>query len=490
MNETPQARLLEISVLRNRATSNPNRGKNGEPKSAHFGGVPRSRISSQCMKRAIRFSEEFRNRLAGQLADRTRYLPEIVRKELAKTDIPAEEHERIVQASAKIANKKDDSEQKPATAGRGVQTPQLIFLEPSFVPAYVQRLVESRKQWPECYEYYLNPATSFQSMVAAKVTEENSKLPENAWAIARHRMPQLAELAKFEGQPPQNSENPGEEEADWIVEQYELLSDKDKKVITKKSAKEDNGKKKEPADYKKFQKSLAVAYDHSAVDIGLFGRMTTSEILTDVEACVSVAHAIGVNEMTLDQDYFTAVDDLGSDYGEDRGAGFVAEDNYLTSNTYYEYYCIDLQALWKQRSYGRDAEQTAAAVRDAVSAFMHAVATANPRGKKNSTAAYNLPAAMLVEIKPRNIQTNLMDAFLTPVRPTRNHNIVQGAVKALGQHVGQLHESYPTGSRLLWHSVNREPLSYINADNQPVTLAENQKNFPALIEATADLVVQ
>jgi len=46
--------LLEIHILQNFAPSNLNRDDTGSPKNAHFGGVRRARISSQCLKRAIR----------------------------------------------------------------------------------------------------------------------------------------------------------------------------------------------------------------------------------------------------------------------------------------------------------------------------------------------------------------------------------------------------------------------------------------------------
>ncbi len=49
---------LELHILQNFAPSNLNRDDLGSPKSCEFGGVPRARISSQCIKRSIR--EEFK----------------------------------------------------------------------------------------------------------------------------------------------------------------------------------------------------------------------------------------------------------------------------------------------------------------------------------------------------------------------------------------------------------------------------------------------
>ena len=51
--------LIQIHILQNYAPSNLNRDDTGSPKNAHFGGVLRGRISSQCLKRSIRMSEAF-----------------------------------------------------------------------------------------------------------------------------------------------------------------------------------------------------------------------------------------------------------------------------------------------------------------------------------------------------------------------------------------------------------------------------------------------
>ena len=45
---------IEVHVLQNFAPSNLNRDDTGSPKDAEFGGYRRARISSQCIKRAVR----------------------------------------------------------------------------------------------------------------------------------------------------------------------------------------------------------------------------------------------------------------------------------------------------------------------------------------------------------------------------------------------------------------------------------------------------
>jgi CRISPR system Cascade subunit CasC len=67
--------IIEVHVLQNFAPSNLNRDDTGAPKDALFGGVRRARISSQCVKRAVRtyFAEQRREGLFSpdELAVRT-----------------------------------------------------------------------------------------------------------------------------------------------------------------------------------------------------------------------------------------------------------------------------------------------------------------------------------------------------------------------------------------------------------------------------------
>ena len=63
----------------------PHRDDLGRPKTAIIGGVPRLRISSQALKRAIRTSEVFRSALEGHLGARTQRMGDIVRQHLIDT---------------------------------------------------------------------------------------------------------------------------------------------------------------------------------------------------------------------------------------------------------------------------------------------------------------------------------------------------------------------------------------------------------------------
>jgi CRISPR system Cascade subunit CasC len=56
--------FIELHILQNFAPSNLNRSDTGAPKDCEFGGHRRARISSQCLKRAIRRDAGFNKHLA------------------------------------------------------------------------------------------------------------------------------------------------------------------------------------------------------------------------------------------------------------------------------------------------------------------------------------------------------------------------------------------------------------------------------------------
>ncbi|RIK39309.1 MAG: type I-E CRISPR-associated protein Cas7/Cse4/CasC, partial [Chloroflexi bacterium] len=80
----------------------------------------------------------------------------------------------------------------------------------------------------------------------------------------------------------------------------------------------------------------------SAPDIALFGRMLTSHPQLDLEAACQVAHAISTHRVSMEMDYFTAVDDV-REANEETGAGHINTLGF-NSSCFYHYARID----WRQ----------------------------------------------------------------------------------------------------------------------------------------------
>lgn len=73
--------IIEIHALQNFAPSNLNRDDTGAPKDAFFGGIRRARVSSQCIKRAVR--EYFKGQNKAWFANRSKRIVEYLKKRLA-----------------------------------------------------------------------------------------------------------------------------------------------------------------------------------------------------------------------------------------------------------------------------------------------------------------------------------------------------------------------------------------------------------------------
>jgi CRISPR system Cascade subunit CasC len=96
--------LIEIHAIQNHSPANLNRDDLGAPKTCYFGGVLRSRISSQCIKRSIRLSEEFKA-LCGGI--RTRQLAKLIGEKVTGK-APAKKRAAKILDACGIKPKDDD----------------------------------------------------------------------------------------------------------------------------------------------------------------------------------------------------------------------------------------------------------------------------------------------------------------------------------------------------------------------------------------------
>ncbi len=148
----------------------------------------------------------------------------------------------------------------------------------------------------------------------------------------------------------------------------------------------------------------ALLHEQHAVDIAMFGRMLASKTKFNGEAAVQVAHALGVHASPIEDDYFTAVDDLNR---EDSGAAHIGESSFAAA-LFYEYICIDRELL--KRNLGGDETLTAKAIRTLTEAALKV----GPTGKQNSFGSRAYAHFALVE-KGTQQPRSLALAFLQPV---------------------------------------------------------------------------
>ena len=160
----------------------------------------------------------------------------------------------------------------------------------------------------------------------------------------------------------------------------------------------------------------------AAVDIAMFGRMLADTPAFNMEAAVQVAHAVTVHKSAVEDDFFSAVDDLNNGL-EDKGAGHIGERGY-GAGLFYLYVCINRELL--QANLGGDAALTA----QALGALLHAITQVSPTGMQNSFGSRAYASYLLAE-KGKQQPRSLVQAFLKPIKPYGDHNMLDLAVQAL-----------------------------------------------------------
>lgn len=323
------ARFVQLHALTVYAPSNLNRDDTGRPKTAKFGGANRLRISSQALKRAIRSSSKFRERLEGHLGERTQRLGEEIRKHLVARSVPEAKALDIARLVGGAFGKPvKETESKPAFIA------QLAFISPH----------------------------------------------ERETALA------MAEKLAAEGY------------------------DKDLKS-------------------EKLAPELLRKAD-TAADIAMFGRMLADNPEFNREAAVQVAHAITTHRVEVEDDFYTAVDDLKTT-AEDAGAGFIGELGF-GSGVFYLYACIDREQLL------RNLNGEAGLAASAIAALAEGFASASPSGKQNSFAAHARASFLRAE-KGNQQPRSLAAAFF---RPVRGENLLDASVESLEDVARQMNEAY------------------------------------------------
>jgi CRISPR system Cascade subunit CasC len=175
---------------------------------------------------------------------------------------------------------------------------------------------------------------------------------------------------------------------------------------------------------------ILLRHADTAADIAMFGRMLADNPAYNREAAVQVAHAITTHRVTVEDDYYTAIDDLKTPE-EDAGAGFVGELGF-GSGIFYLYACIDTGLLT------RNLGEHKALAADACAALAEAAATVSPKGKQPSFAARSRAHYVLAEYGSAQPRT-LAGGF---VRPVEGGDLAKGSIERIEEWRGKLDRAY------------------------------------------------
>ena len=190
---------------------------------------------------------------------------------------------------------------------------------------------------------------------------------------------------------------------------------------------------------------------HDAVDMALFGRMTTDEAkaFAEVEAAMQVMHPISTHTTINETDYFTAVDDVST--GEDdRGSAHLNELDF-NSAVYYKYFSCDYDKL------ARNLDDRRSAL-DALIAFFDAACRIAPSGKQNSFASHSMASAALLVVREAKTPCSLSEAFERPVPPSEE-GFLGRSLQRLASHYSTLVHDYGFDDRAaLYYRVDMNGL--------------------------------
>jgi CRISPR system Cascade subunit CasC len=184
------------------------------------------------------------------------------------------------------------------------------------------------------------------------------------------------------------------------------------------------------------KEALVLTAKPRAADIALFGRMLADNPAYNVEAAAQLAHAFTTHRVSVEDDYYTAVDDLKAANREaDRGAGFIGVQEY-GAGVFYLYLCLDASLL--VRNLPGDGKALADA---AAEALVDAALTVSPKGKQNSFASRAYAQFALAELGSRTPRT-LAAAFLKPVGAEGENDYGAASAERLLQLRGKFDDAY------------------------------------------------
>lgn len=230
--------------------------------------------------------------------------------------------------------------------------------------------------------------------IRAHLIKKNGQTPEAALEIARRLAGVFGKLK------PENDANPA------YIEQLAFISPEERKAVFELADAAASGNTKLSDKVGELVEQILRKSD-TAADIAMFGRMLADNPEFNREAAVQVAHAITTHRVDVEDDFYTAVDDLKKP-SEDAGAGFIGELGF-GSGVFYIYACIDRDLLTK--NLGGDAN----IAREAIAGLIEGLATASPSGKQASFASRARASYLRIE-KGNQQPRTLAAAFFKPVR--------------------------------------------------------------------------
>jgi CRISPR system Cascade subunit CasC len=387
--------FVEMHMIQNFAPSCLNRDDTNAPKDCEFGGYRRARISSQCLKRAIR--QQF--------------------KELGIFD----------------------------GSNLSMRTKGIVIKVVDILKAHGKSEEESLRVAKAAFD-------------GIKVSSDDEGKTQYLLFLSDGEVEKISEICL----------------ANW--DKLTSVTNQAAPDAPEKSAKKKKAEKKDAIPIEVAKAIKDVLKKAKGVDLALFGRMLADNPDLNVDAASQVAHAISTHKVTMDMDFFTAVDDLQK--SGDTGAGMMGTIEF-NSACFYRYSLLDLSQL--QDNLQSDQELA----KRAVEGFIKASAYAIPTGKQTSMAAHNLPSFILVIVRESGQPFSLANAFADPVNVRSDKtNLITGSIDRLDEHLSDMLRLYGTNGIL---SIEYCSLSNKDLKSTKISVVKKEENLDALIKTVGEI---
>lgn len=159
--------------------------------------------------------------------------------------------------------------------------------------------------------------------------------------------------------------------------------------------------------------------ENSSIDIALFGRMLADSPAFNIEAACQVSHALGVSTVAIEDDFFTAVDDLNNN-DVDAGSAHLGSRGFASA-LFYTYVCISRDLLLENLN-GDEV-----LVEKTLKALTESATKVAPTGMQNSFASRAYTSYLLIE-KGSQQPRSLAIAYFNPIR---SQDLINDAITRL-----------------------------------------------------------
>lgn len=167
---------------------------------------------------------------------------------------------------------------------------------------------------------------------------------------------------------------------------------------------------------------------NASFGVSLFGRMFANQQELNVSAAAKYAHSFSTHSIDIDDDYFTAVDDLNTN-----GAGHLGSKSF-TSSVQYRYISIDYrQLLINQDQKIIDPDTMKSIIKTMILAF--------PTGKENNFFSRARPEYIRISVRNNNYTYTAAPAFEKPVSNS-DGGFLENSINALEKYFSKTDRVY------------------------------------------------